>query len=61
MVRTENRLRRIHRRVANVRWEQSHQLTTYLTREYGIVGVETLAIKNLTANRRIARPIADAG
>jgi putative transposase len=61
MLRTEARLRRLHERVANLRREQAHRLTTYLTREFGVIGVETLAVKNLLSNRRLARHIADAG
>jgi putative transposase len=61
MLRTEQRLRRQHERVANLRREQAHQLTTYLTREFGVIGVETLMVKNLLANRRLARHIADVG
>ena len=60
-VRTEERLRRVHRRVANLRREQAHQLTTYLTRKFGIIGIETLAIKNMMTNRRLARQIGDVG
>jgi putative transposase len=61
MLRTEARLRNLHERVANLRREQAHRLTTYLTREFGVIGVETLAVKNLLRNRRLARHIADAG
>ena len=57
----EERLRRLHVRVANLRREQAHQLTTFLTREFGVIGVEALAVKNLLANRRLARQIADVG
>jgi putative transposase len=61
MLRTEALLRRLHERVANLRREQAHQLTTYLTREFGIIGVETLNVRGLQANRRLARHIADVG
>ncbi len=61
MLRTEARLRRLHERVANLRHEQAHQLTTYLTREFGVIGIEALAVKNLMANRRLARQISDVG
>lgn len=61
MLRTEARLRRLHERVANLRREQAHQLTTYLTGEFGVIGVETLNVMNLMANRRVARHIADVG
>jgi putative transposase len=61
MLHTEARRRRLHERVANLRREQAHQLTTYLTREFGVIGVEALAVKNLMVNRRLARHIADVG
>jgi transposase len=61
MLRTEERVGRLHERVANLRREQAHQLTTYLTREFGVIGVETLTVKNLLGNRRLARHIADVG
>jgi putative transposase len=61
MLRTEGRVGRLHGRVANLRREQAHQLTTYLTREFGVIGVETLAVANLIRNRRLARHIADVG
>lgn len=61
MARTEERIRRLHKRVANLRREQAHQLTTLLTREFGVIGVETLTVTNMLANRRLARHIADVG
>jgi putative transposase len=61
MLRTEARVRRLHERVANLRRDQAHQLTTNLTREFGVIGVETLAVRNLMGNRRLARHIADVG
>ena len=61
MVRTEERIAKLHERVANLRREQAHLLTTALVREFGIIGVETLAVKNLIRNRRLARHITDVG
>jgi putative transposase len=60
-LRTEARIRRLHERVANLRREQAHQLTTGLTREHGIIGVESLNVAGMLRNRRLARRIADAG
>ncbi len=60
MIRTE-RIARLHERVANLRREQAHRLTTGLVREFGVIGVETLGIKNLMSNHRLARHIADVG
>jgi putative transposase len=61
MLRTEARIALVHERVANLRTHQAHELTTTLTREYGVIGVETLAVKNLMASHRLARHIADVG
>jgi putative transposase len=61
MLRTEAAVGRLHERVANRRREQAHRLTTALTREYGLIAVETLNIAGMQHNRRLARHIADAG
>lgn len=61
VVRTEQRIARLHERVANLRREQAHALTTQLTREFGVIGVETLQVRSMMANRRLARHIADVG
>lgn len=61
MLRTEQRIAALYGRVANLRREQAHQLTTGLVREFGVIGVETLAVKNMLANRRLARHISDVG
>ena len=36
-------------------------MTGSLVREFGVIGVETLAVKNLMSRRRLARHIADVG
>jgi putative transposase len=61
MDRTRQRLRVLHQRVTNLRREQAHQLTTWLTREFGVLGVETLMVKNMLRERHLARQIADVG
>ncbi|MFI5916782.1 IS607 family element RNA-guided endonuclease TnpB [Dactylosporangium sp. NPDC051541] len=52
---------RAHARVANLRRDGLHKLTTGLAREYGTVVVEDLNVAGMLANRRLARHIADAG
>jgi putative transposase len=61
MVRDERRIAKLHERVANLRREQAHQLTTAVVREFGVIGVEALTVKNLLGNRRLARHITDVG
>ncbi|GAB2495579.1 IS605 OrfB family transposase [Nocardiopsis aegyptia] len=52
---------RIHHRIANLRQDALHKLTTNLAREYGTVVVEDLNVAGMLKNRRLARHIADAG
>ncbi|MGW0213556.1 IS607 family element RNA-guided endonuclease TnpB [Micromonospora chokoriensis] len=55
------RLGRAHGRVANLRRDGLHKLTTRLAREHGTVVVEDLNVAGMLRNRRLARRIADAG
>lgn len=52
---------RLHTRVANLRKDALHKLTTRLAAEYGTVVVEDLNVSGMLRNRRLARHIADAG
>ncbi|MHC6626831.1 IS607 family element RNA-guided endonuclease TnpB [Streptomyces globosus] len=51
----------VHHRVANLREDALHKLTTAVTAEYGTVVVEDLNVAGMLRNRRLARRIADAG
>ncbi|WP_426502596.1 IS607 family element RNA-guided endonuclease TnpB [Dactylosporangium sp. McL0621] len=55
------RLGRAHARVANLRRDGLHKLTTRLAREHGTVVVEDLNVTGMLANRKLARHITDAG
>ncbi|SCF29591.1 IS607 family element RNA-guided endonuclease TnpB [Micromonospora saelicesensis] len=55
------RLGRAHARVANLRRDSLHKLTTGLAREYGTVVIEDLHVAGMLRNRRLARHISDAG
>ncbi|MFF5004872.1 IS607 family element RNA-guided endonuclease TnpB [Streptomyces phaeochromogenes] len=52
---------RVHHRVANLRENALHNLTTSVAAEYGTVVVEDLNVAGMLRNRRLARRIADAG
>ncbi|MEV0158438.1 IS607 family element RNA-guided endonuclease TnpB, partial [Micromonospora sp. NPDC050686] len=56
-----DRLGRAHARVANLRRDGLHNLTTRLAREHGTVVVEDLNVAGMLRNRNLARHIADAG
>jgi IS605 OrfB family transposase len=59
--RAANRLGRAHARIAHLRRDGLHKLTTHLAREHGTIVVEDLNVTGMLANRRLARHIADAG
>jgi putative transposase len=59
--RTRCRLARIHGRVADLRRDAMHKLTTSLATEHGIVVIEQLNMAGMLRNRRLARALADAG
>jgi putative transposase len=54
-------LGRTHARIANLRRNALHHLTTDLAATYGTVVVEHLNVAGMLRNRRLARRLADAG
>ncbi|HET8683595.1 MAG TPA: IS607 family element RNA-guided endonuclease TnpB [Micromonosporaceae bacterium] len=59
--RAKANLHRLHARVANLRRDGLHKLTTRLARQYGTIVVEDLNVAGMLTNRRLARHISDAG
>ena len=57
---TRRRLGREHARVANVRHNGLHQLTSELVDTYGTIVIERLNVAGLAKNRSLARGLADA-
>lgn len=55
------RLARLHARIANIRQDALHQLTTSLTRRFPVIGIEDLNVAGMMKNRRLARSIVDMG
>ncbi|MDD2728470.1 RNA-guided endonuclease TnpB family protein [Malikia sp.] len=55
------RLAKLHARIANIRSDALHQLTTDLTRRFHTIGIEDLNVKGMVRNRRLSRSIADMG
>ncbi|MEU0156067.1 IS607 family element RNA-guided endonuclease TnpB [Micromonospora fulviviridis] len=55
------RLGRAHARVAHLRNDGLHKLTTRLAREFGTIVVEDLHVAGMLRNRNLARHITDAG
>jgi putative transposase len=54
------RVARVHERIANIRRDFLHKLSTRLTRENQTVAVEHLNVKGMLRNHRLAKSISDA-
>ena len=59
--RASRQLSQAHARVANLRRDGLHKLTSRLAGEYGTVVVEDLNVAAMVRNRRLARAISDCG
>ncbi|WP_229491826.1 transposase [Massilia sp. HP4] len=57
----KNKLARLHARIADIRRDGLHKLTTSITCRFHIIGIEDLNVKGMLGNRRLARSIADMG
>ena len=52
---------KIHLKIADSRQDFLHKLTTQLVRENQTIAVETLAVKNMVQNHKLASSISDSG
>ncbi len=61
--RAEARLKvaKLHAKIADIRKDFIHKLSTRLVHENQVIAVETLAVSNMQKNRKLAKSISDAG
>jgi putative transposase len=52
---------RAHRKVRAARTDFLHKASTHLVRDYDLISLENLAVKNMVRNHRVAKAIADCG
>jgi putative transposase len=55
------KLARLHARIANIRNDALHKLTTDLVKRFDTIGIEDLNVRGMMANRHLARALADVG
>lgn len=53
------KIARLHRRIANIRKDTLHKLTTYLAKNHGIVAIEDLNVSGMLANHKLAKAVQD--
>ncbi|HAX86868.1 MAG TPA: transposase [Cyanobacteria bacterium UBA11370] len=58
---TQIQIARLHRKVANIRKDTLHKLTSYLAKNHGRIGIEDLNVSGMLANHKLAKAIADRG
>ncbi len=50
---------RLHRKIANIRKDTLHKLTTLLAKNHGTIVIEDLNVSGMLANHKLAKAIAD--
>lgn len=55
------RLARLHRKIANIRKDTLHKITTHLTKTKSCIGIEDLNVSGMMKNRTLARSLSDLG
>ena len=55
------RVRQLHEKVANQRKDFLHKLSYNLSKDYSVIAVENLNIRNMVRNRKLSKSISDAG
>ena len=51
----------VHEKVKNQRTDFLHKLSTQLTNDYSMIGIENMNIKGMLKNRRLSKSISDVG
>ena len=58
---TYDKIRRLHARIASVRKDFLHKLTTYLAHTFKVIKIEDINVLGMMANHKLAGAIADLG
>ena len=58
-IKSQKKLSRLHARIANIRNDELHKLTTDITSEFSIIGIEDINVSGMVKNRKLARAIND--
>jgi len=58
---TYHKIRRLHTRIARIRLDFLHKLTTYLAQTFKLIKMENLNVQGMMANHKLAGAISDIG
>lgn len=59
--RAKRELVRLHARIANIRNDELHKLTSAITSTYSVIVIEDLNVRGMMANHHLARAVGDMG
>jgi putative transposase len=52
---------RLHRKISNIRKDTLHKITTYISKNHAVIGIEDLNVSGMLANGKLSKAIADMG
>lgn len=58
---TYNKVKQLHARIAGIRLDFLHKLTTYLAKTFKLIKIESLNVKGMMVNHKLAGAISDLG
>lgn len=58
---TYHKIRRLHARIARIRLDFLHKLTTYLAQTFKLIKIEKLNVQGMMANHKLSGAISDLG
>ncbi|NEO80277.1 transposase [Moorena sp. SIO4G3] len=58
---TQLEVQKLHRRVADMRKDYLHKMTTYIAKNHSVVVIEDLNVSGMMANHKLAKVIGDLG
>jgi putative transposase len=57
----QSKIARVHRKITNIRSDTLHKLTTYISKNHAVIGLENLNVSGMMASRKLAKAIGDMG
>ncbi|MFM7369217.1 MAG: RNA-guided endonuclease InsQ/TnpB family protein, partial [Sphaerospermopsis kisseleviana] len=52
------KIARLHQKIANIRKDTLHKITTYISKNHAVIGIEDLNVSGMLANGKLSKAIA---
>jgi len=60
-IKAYKKIAKLHKRIADIRQDVLHKITTYLAKNHGIIVIEDLNVAGMLANHKLVKAIQDMG